>query len=127
MKVDNKAIRINKFPMTQVGKYKINKSYIFTDENIKLLIDNPYQAYRLRRVINIPTKEELKDERARCESHCRYQSSKLAREQGLKIQFKVISRWLVDEGFVEVYVQNLKGKPNVGYAGTYVDLGDKNG
>ena len=105
MKILDKPIQVDNIPM-QTGKYKENRSYIFTDENIKLLRDNPFKTYRLRRVEDIKTKKEVHDERARCEGHVRYQVRKLERNIGLKLQFKVVSRWIIDGGFVEVYVIN---------------------
>lgn len=116
MKILDKPIQVENIPM-QTGKYKENRSYIFTDENIKLLKDNPFKTYRLRRVEDIKTKREVHDERARCESHVRYQVRKLERNFGLKLQFKVVSRWIIDGGFVEVYVINRTMKPGVGYSG----------
>ena len=116
MKILDKPIQVDKIPM-QTGKYKENKSYIFTDENIKLLTDNPFKTYRLRRVEDIETRKDVHDERARCEGHVRYQVRKLERNIGLKLQFKVVSRWIIDGGFVEVYVINRTMKPGVGYSG----------
>ena len=116
MKILDKPIQVDNIPM-QTGKYKQNKSYIFTDENIKLLTDNPFKTYRLRRVEDIKTKKEVYEERARCEGHARYQVTKLERNLGLRLQFKVISRWILDTGFVEVYVQNRTLKPGVAYSG----------
>ena len=116
MKILDKPIQVDNIPI-QTGKYKENKSYIFTDENIKLLRDNPFKTYRLRRVEDIKTKKEVHDERARCEGHVRYQVRKLERNIGLKLQFKVVSRWIIDGGFVEVYVINRTMKPGVGYSG----------
>tara|TARA_Y100000114_G_scaffold156699_1_gene184838 strand:- start:1614 stop:1964 length:351 start_codon:yes stop_codon:yes gene_type:complete len=106
MKIIDKPIQVNNFPKL-TGKYKENKSYVFTDENIKLLRDNPFKTYRLRRVEDIKTKKEVYEERARCEGHVRYQVKKLERELGLKLNYKVLMRWIIDGGFVEVYVKNV--------------------
>ena len=116
MKILDKPIQVDNIPM-QTGKYKEHKSYIFTDENIKLLRENPFKTYRLRRVEDIKTKKEVHDERARCEGHVRYQVTKLERNLGLKLQFKVVSRWILDTGFVEVYVINKTMKSEVGNSG----------
>tara|TARA_R100000995_G_scaffold42257_1_gene19755 strand:+ start:2514 stop:2894 length:381 start_codon:yes stop_codon:yes gene_type:complete len=116
MKILDKPIQVDNIPM-QTGKYKENKSYIFTDENIKLLRENPFKTYRLRRVEDIKTKKEVHDERARCEGHARYQVRKLERNLGLKLQYKVVSRWIIDGGFVEVYVINRTMKSEVGNSG----------
>ena len=116
MKILDKPIQVDNIPM-QTGKYKENKSYIFTDENIKLLRENPFKTYSLRRVEDIKTKKEVHDERARCEGHVRYQVTKLERNLGLKLQFKVVSRWILDTGFVEVYVINKTMKSEVGNSG----------
>ena len=114
MKILDKPIQVNNIPM-QTGKYKQNKSYIFTDENITLLTDNPFKTYRLLRIEDIDSKQEVYAERARLDSHCRYQVKKLEREEGLTLQCKVVSRWFVDTGFVEVYVITETMKPGVGY------------
>ena len=116
MKILDKPIQVNNIPMDR-GKYKQNKSYIFTDENIKLLTDNPFKTYRLRRVEDIKTKKEVYEERARCEGHARYQTRKLERNLGLKLRYKVVSRWIIDGGFVEVYVENRTLKPGTAYSG----------
>ena len=116
MKILDKPIQVDNIPM-QTGKYKENKSYIFTDENIKLLRENPFKTYRLLRIEDIDSRHEVYAERARLDSHCRYQVKKLEREEGLTLQCKVVSRWFVDTGFVEVYVINKTMKPGVGYTG----------
>ena len=125
MKILDKPIQVDNIPM-QTGKYKENKSYIFTDENIKLLRENPFKTYSLRRVEDIKTKKEVHDERARCEGHVRYQVTKLERNLGLKLQFKVVSRWILDTGFVEVYVINKTMKSEVGNSGGGWNRGTEN-
>jgi len=120
MKVDNEAVQVEKLPGLQTGRYKQNKSYIFTDDNITLLTDNPFKVFRLRRVEDISSKKEVYEERARCEGHVRYQKNKLRGDLGLEIDYKVISRWYVDTGFVEVYVMNKTMKPGMA-------LGSNNG
>ena len=114
MKILDKPIQVKTFPITS-RDIKHNKSLVFKYENITLLTDNPFKTYRLRRVEDIKTKKEVHDERARCEGHVRYQVTKLERNLGLKLQFKVVSRWILDTGFVEVYVVNKTMKPGVGY------------
>lgn len=117
MKIIDKPIAVTNFPTQLRGKYKNNKSYIFTNENINLITNNPYKTYRLRRVEDILTEHEMYQERARCEGHIRYQVKKLRNDLGLDIKYKVISRFLYGSGFVEVYVTNLTNKTGETYAG----------
>ena len=114
MKILDKPIQVKTFPITS-RDIKHNKSLVFKYENITLLTDNPFKTYRLLRIEDIDSRHEVYAERARLDSHCRYQVKKLERENGLEVKFKVVSRWFVDTGFVEVYVINETMKPGVGY------------
>lgn len=114
MKILDKPIQVKTFPITS-RDIKHNKSLVFKYENITLLTDNPFKTYRLLRIEDIDSRHEVYAERARLDSHCRYQVKKLEREKGLEVKFKVVSRWFVDTGFVEVYVINETMKPGVGY------------
>jgi len=100
-------------PKLKSNKHILNIRVEFTQKDSYSFRDVDWAI----RVEDIKTKKEVHDERSRCEGHVRYQVRKLERNFGLKLQAKVVSRSIIDGGYVEVYVTNMTMKPGVGYSG----------